>query len=128
MENAATARAKTTAATRTKRNDGDDEYRRSLSSGSRSTGNDLATTYQLRGFRDVFRFELDEDDFEQLERTVIAQAKPKKTTLRTDDVEVPLENIPLEFLKAYVEPQDGDDYGDDKEYPEIDFGNKSLWL
>ncbi len=127
MENAATARAKTTAATRTKRND-DDEYRRSLSSGSRSTGNDLATTYQLRGFRDVFRFELDEDDFEQLERTVIAQAKPKKTTLRTDDVEVPLENIPLEFLKAYVEPQDGDDYGDDKEYPEIDFGNKSLWL
>ena len=128
MENAATARAKTTAATRTKRNDDDDEYRRSLSSGSRSTGNDLATTYQLRVFRDVFRFELDEDDFEQLERTVIAQAKPKKTTLRTDDVEVPLENIPLEFLKAYVEPQDGDDYGDDKEYPEIDFGNKSLWL
>jgi aryl-alcohol dehydrogenase-like predicted oxidoreductase len=85
---------------------------------------------QLRGFRDVFRFELDEEDFEQLERTVIARAKPKKTTLRIDDVEVPLEDIPLEFLKAYVEPQDGDDYGDgdDKEYPVIDFGNKSLWL
>jgi aryl-alcohol dehydrogenase-like predicted oxidoreductase len=83
---------------------------------------------QLRGFRDVFRFELDEEDFEQLERTVIARAKPKKTTLRIDDVEVPLEDIPLEFLKGYVEPQDSDDYGDDKEYPVIDFGNKSLWL
>jgi aryl-alcohol dehydrogenase-like predicted oxidoreductase len=73
---------------------------------------------QLRGFRDVFRFELDEEDFEQLERTVIARAKPKKTTLRIDDVEVPLEDIPLEFLKGYVEPQDSDDYsdGDDKEY------------
>jgi hypothetical protein len=83
---------------------------------------------QLRGFQDVVRYELDEEDFEQLERTVIARAKPKKTTLRIDDVEVPPEDIPLEFLKAHVEPQDGDDYGHDKEYPEIDFGNKSLWL
>jgi hypothetical protein len=85
MENAATARAKTTAATRTKRNDDDDDASTVVPF---RVGRDQPETIlpqQLRGFRDVFRFELDEEDFEQLERTVIARAKPKKTTLRTDD-------------------------------------------
>jgi aryl-alcohol dehydrogenase-like predicted oxidoreductase len=88
---------------------------------------------QLRDLRDVFRFELDEEDLEML-NSIVARSKPKATKIRIDDVDVPIEDIPVEFLKEFQAlsgGQDDDEYMDSEEaedYPKIDFDNRSLWL
>lgn len=88
---------------------------------------------ELRGLRNVFRFGLDEEDMEILD-SMVARAKPKATKIRIDEIDVPIEDIPAEFLrefKAMNGGQDEDDFMDGEEaedYPKIDFNNPTLWL
>lgn len=89
---------------------------------------------QLRDLRDVFRFELDEEDLELL-CDIVALPKPKATTLRIDEVDVPVDDIPIAFLKEFESMHAGKDDDDefdagieDDDYPKIDFSNPALWL
>lgn len=99
---------------------------------------------QLRDLRDVFRFALDEEDLAVLEE-MVARPKPKAKKLRIDDVDVPIGDIPIEFLKEFQalsasqnendfmmgkDANDDDDHDDDEmeDYPKIDFNNPTLWL
>jgi diketogulonate reductase-like aldo/keto reductase len=88
---------------------------------------------ELCGLRDVFRFSLDEDDLHLME-SISAQRKSKPTTMRIDDVEVNINDIPLAFLKEFESLNGNHDYNNhdddegEKEYPSIDFNNRALWL
>jgi len=88
---------------------------------------------QLSGLRDVFRFELDQDDLELL-NDIVALPKPKTATLRIDEVDVPVDDIPAAFLKEFEamtagqEDEDSTEGDEHEEYPKIDFSNPALWL
>ncbi len=83
---------------------------------------------QIRGLRDVFRFQLDEDDLEAL-HAITAQPKPKTSTIRIDEMDVPRKDIPIAFLRDFEALHgEEEDETEDEEYPEINFNNPALWL
>jgi aryl-alcohol dehydrogenase-like predicted oxidoreductase len=90
---------------------------------------------QLRDLRDVFRFELNDEDLGVL-NGIAARPKPKPTSLRIDEVDVPVADIPLEFLKEFEAINAGRneyaastyDEADGSEYLSIIFNNPTLWL
>lgn len=89
---------------------------------------------QIRGLRDVFRFELQDEDMETLNR-ITARPKPKVTSLRIDEVDVPMADIPLEFLREFEAINAAAGMQDDEgmttnsdEYLRIHFNNPALWL
>lgn len=89
---------------------------------------------KLRELRDVFRFELSHEDLVLL-NAIVASPEPKAASLRIDEVDVPLGDIPLDFLREFEainslrndELKSDDDTVSD-EYPAINFNNPALWL
>lgn len=85
---------------------------------------------RLRKLRDVFRFQLDGEDMERL-NCLVATMKPKVLSIMIDDVDVPIGDIPTEFLKEFEanNPFSSEDEPEtDDIYPEINFDNPALWL
>ena len=90
---------------------------------------------QLRDLRDVVRFELNDEDIEEL-NAIAARPKPKVTSLRIDEVDVPVADIPLEFLKEFEAMNAGrryydatkEDFTDGNEGIRINFDHPTLWL
>lgn len=87
---------------------------------------------ELCGLRDVFRFQLDAEDMHVMD-SITAQRRAKATTMRIDDMDVAIEDIPLAFLKEFESSHGYNDGNDDdnignEEYPAIDFSNRALWL
>lgn len=87
---------------------------------------------QARDLRDVFRFQLDDEDLEILEK-VMALPKAKAKTLRIDEVDVPINDIPANFLREFETMNAGKDDQQVEEdrtedCPDIDFNNPALWL
>jgi aryl-alcohol dehydrogenase-like predicted oxidoreductase len=90
---------------------------------------------QLRDLRDVVRFQLNDEDLEAL-NAIAARPKPKATSLRIDEVDVRVSDIPLEFLKEFEAMNAGRRYYDASkenvaegdEGVHTNFDHQTLWL
>ena len=90
---------------------------------------------QLRDLRDVVRFQLYDEDLEAL-NAIAARPKPKATSLRIDEVDVRVADIPLEFLKEFEAMNAGrryydasqEDVADGDEGVHTNFDHPTLWL
>ena len=114
-----------------------------LSSEDQKTGARIGR--RIAQYRQVFAFELDEADIEQLEYLELKEkALKKKEQVLTDHVSFEeryaeegawygMEEDYERFLlrldgNEEFEETDQEETDDDSEYPEIDFDNKALWL
>jgi hypothetical protein len=125
MGYAATARAKS--ATRIKRNNDNDnnKYPPFFLSGTRSTGIDLATIAERIPRRLLIWTRQSRFRASQMYRDCASQTK-ENHPMKWQHGSYPGSHF-SNFLKGNFEPQDSDNYSDDKEYPVINFINKSLW-